>query len=209
VPQIFFYLFSALAVAGAIALVSFRNPVSCAMSMVASFVGLAALFIGLNAYFVGIIQILVYAGAIMVLFLFIIMLLDLKAETLRRSRPGAVVAAVAIPLLFIVQLFGVLPQTPQPEPEPLALRDAAEGFRDKSVIKNKLANDTLPDVHLVGLTLFGSKGADHPLPSPGFNFPLQIIGILLLVASVGVTALSRKQHAAEPPGNPSRKSPHP
>ena len=50
------------------------------MSMVASFLGLAALFIGLNAYFVGIIQILVYTGAIMVLFLFIIMLLDLKNE---------------------------------------------------------------------------------------------------------------------------------
>ena len=53
------------------------------MSMVASFIGFAALFIGLNAYFVGIIQILVYAGAIMVLFLFIIMLLDLKVEANR------------------------------------------------------------------------------------------------------------------------------
>ena len=71
---VFFYAFAAVSVIGAIALVCFRNPVSSAISMVGSFVGLAALFIGLNAYFVGIIQILVYAGAIMVLFLFIIML---------------------------------------------------------------------------------------------------------------------------------------
>ena len=79
IESIFFYSFSGLAVIGAIALVLFQNPVNSAMSMVAAFVGLAALFIGLNAYFVGIIQILVYAGAIMVLFLFIIMLLDLQA----------------------------------------------------------------------------------------------------------------------------------
>ncbi|MDB4327881.1 NADH-quinone oxidoreductase subunit J, partial [Akkermansiaceae bacterium] len=78
---IIFYLFSILAVVGAVLLVLFRNPVSSALSMVLSFVGMAGLFIGLNAYFVGIIQILVYAGAIMVLFIFIIMLLDLNEET--------------------------------------------------------------------------------------------------------------------------------
>ena len=51
-----------------------------ALSLVVSFLGLAALFMSLNAYFIGIIQVLVYAGAVMVLFLFIIMLLDLRAE---------------------------------------------------------------------------------------------------------------------------------
>ena len=80
-PQLLFYLFATLAVLGGLALVAFRNPVSSAMSMVVSFVGLAGLFVGLNAYFVGVIQILVYAGAIVVLFLFIIMLLDIRAES--------------------------------------------------------------------------------------------------------------------------------
>ena len=75
--SLLFYLFSFLAVAGGILLVAFRNPVSSALSMVLSFLGLAGLFIGLNAYFVGIVQILVYAGAIMVLFLFVIMLLHI------------------------------------------------------------------------------------------------------------------------------------
>ena len=56
--------------------------------MVLSFLGLAGIFIGLNAYFVGMLQILVYAGAIMVLFIFIIMLLDLKKEE-THPRKGA------------------------------------------------------------------------------------------------------------------------
>ncbi|MDP7655806.1 MAG: NADH-quinone oxidoreductase subunit J, partial [Roseibacillus sp.] len=84
-----------------------------AISMVASFLGLAALFIGLNAYFVGIIQILVYAGAIMVLFLFIIMLLDLKAvERRQRSNPLFLIGGTVIPLIFIIQLCIILPQVP-------------------------------------------------------------------------------------------------
>ena len=99
----FFYPFSGLAVIGALALILFRNPVSSAMSMVGSFLGLAALFIGLNAYFVGIIQILVYAGAIMVLFLFIIMLLDLKAEERKKKfNPMMLAAGGFIPLIFIL-----------------------------------------------------------------------------------------------------------
>ena len=61
-----------------------RNPVASALSLVVSFLALAALYVSLDAYFIGVIQILVYAGAVMVLFLFIIMLLDLKAESRRR-----------------------------------------------------------------------------------------------------------------------------
>ena len=54
-----------------------RSPVASALSLVVSFLALAALYVSLDAYFIGVIQILVYAGAVMVLFLFIIMLLDL------------------------------------------------------------------------------------------------------------------------------------
>ena len=61
-----------------------RNPVASALSLVVSFLGLSALFMSLDAFFVGIIQVLVYAGAVMVLFLFIIMLLDNRAEERRR-----------------------------------------------------------------------------------------------------------------------------
>ncbi|MCH2062787.1 MAG: NADH-quinone oxidoreductase subunit J [Roseibacillus sp.] len=197
----FFYSFAALAVIGAISLICFRNPVSSAMSMVASFVGLAALFIGLNAYFVGIIQILVYAGAIMVLFLFIIMLLDLKAGARpQRIKPLFWVSGVVIPLAFIVQLCAILPQVPNKDPERLALKEAASSFYDpdrkpdeQSEIYRSLKNGALPDVHLIGLTMFGHKGDNPTIKTPGYNFPLQIIGVLLLVATVGVVALSLKK----------------
>ena len=79
-PSPLFYLFAAIMLIGGTMVVFMRNPVSSALSMVLSFLGLAALFVGLNAYLIGILQILVYAGAIMVLFIFIIMLLDLKKE---------------------------------------------------------------------------------------------------------------------------------
>ncbi len=67
-----------------------RNPVASALSLVVCFLALAALFVSLDAYFIGVIQILVYAGAVMVLFLFIIMLLDLKAEVRRRTNLPAI-----------------------------------------------------------------------------------------------------------------------
>ena len=197
----FFYAFATLAVIGAISLICFRNPVNSAIAMVASFLGLAALFVGLNAYFVGIIQILVYAGAIMVLFLFIIMLLDLKAPAEpQRANPLMLAGGLVIALLFIGQLVAILPQVPDLEPEPLALEDAAGDFYDherepgeQSEIYNSLSNGSLPDVNLIGLTMFGHENDNGSIKTPGYNFPLQITGVLLLVATVGVVALSLKK----------------
>ena len=74
--DILFYVFGALAVVLSLMVVFMRNPVSSAMMMALSFGATAAVMIGLGAHFLGILQILVYAGAIMVLFAFIIMLLN-------------------------------------------------------------------------------------------------------------------------------------
>ncbi|MEI6819205.1 MAG: NADH-quinone oxidoreductase subunit J, partial [Verrucomicrobiota bacterium] len=91
-PSYLFWLFSTVMLIGGAAVIAFRNPVASALSVVTCFVGLAGLFIGLSAFFVGVIQILVYTGAVMVLFLFIIMLLDLKDEE-KRSKSLVPVAA--------------------------------------------------------------------------------------------------------------------
>ena len=72
---ILFYFFATIMLGFGVAVVLNRNPVASALCLVVSFLGLASLFVSLDAYFIGIIQILVYAGAVMVLFLFIIMLL--------------------------------------------------------------------------------------------------------------------------------------
>ena len=79
-----FYLFGALALVGALLMVTSRNPLHGVLWLVISFVGLAGLFGGLGAHFLAAIQILVYAGAILVLFLFVLMLLNLRHDDLER-----------------------------------------------------------------------------------------------------------------------------
>jgi NADH-quinone oxidoreductase subunit J len=189
-PAPLFWTFAALTIACAILVVCLRNPVSSALAMVGSFLGLAALFIGLDAFFVGIIQILVYAGAIMVLFLFIIMLLDLKAETRRAPALLPAFGGILLAAVLVIQLLGVLGRSPDSPLPPLDLRAGAAALAPKAPqLAAKLEAGALPDVHLVGQTLF-----------TGHNLSLQIVGALLLVSTVGVVTLSQKAGGgARPP----------
>src|SRR3974390_506320 len=81
-----------------------RNPVTSAMFLVLTIVSLAGLFVLLHAFFLAAVQVLVYAGAVMVLFLFVIMLLDLRAEERRKIKMlsvfGGILAAASILALF-------------------------------------------------------------------------------------------------------------
>jgi NADH-quinone oxidoreductase subunit J len=185
-PVELFWIFSALMLAGGVAVVAFRNPVSSALSVVACFVGLAALFVGLSAFFVGIIQILVYTGAVMVLFVFIIMLLDLKEEKQRIGTLAPVIGGLVLVFAFTMQLVGVLSAHPDkvaPSLELAALAAAAETHPAATPrIAAELKAGSLPDVNLIGQTLF-----------TGYNLPLQILGVLLLVATIGVVTLSKRQ----------------
>src|SRR5262245_14230419 len=92
-----FYAFGLTALLSALLAVTRKNPVSAAMWLVLMFFGLAGIYVVLEAYFVAAVQVLVYAGAIMVLFLFVIMLLDLRSDEL---------AAHTGPRLKVVGLFG-------------------------------------------------------------------------------------------------------
>ena len=118
-PSYLFWFFSTIMLIGGAAVIAFRNPVSSALSVVTCFVGLAGLFIGLSAFFVGVIQILVYTGAIMVLFLFIIMLLDLKDEQKRAKSIAPIAAGLSLVIAFVIQLIGVLSRTPDKIAPPL------------------------------------------------------------------------------------------
>jgi NADH-quinone oxidoreductase subunit J len=184
-PSYLFWLFATIMLIGGTAVVAFRNPVSSAMSVVTCFVGLAGLFVGLSAFFVGIIQILVYTGAVMVLFLFIIMLLDLKDEEHRAKSIVPIAAGLTLSIAFVIQLLGILSRTPDKSAPPLdaeALAAAAGHFPEGTAIARALHDGRLPDTHLIGHTLF-----------TGYNLPLQILGVLLLVATIGVVVLSKKQ----------------
>lgn len=184
-PLPIFYIFAAMMLTGGLMVVFMRNPVSSALSMVLSFLGLAGIFIGLNAYFVGILQILVYAGAIMVLFIFIIMLLDVKDEEAHPRKGIALTAGILIPIVLLIQLAGILVSDEKSPSAPvLSLTVAAEDYDQNSVIYKKLSGGSLPDIHLIGRKLFTE-----------YNFPLQVIAVLLLVATVGCVALSKKSIA--------------
>ncbi len=184
-PSYLFWLFSTVMLIGGVSVIAFRNPVSSALSVVTCFVGLAGLFIGLSAFFVGVIQILVYTGAVMVLFLFIIMLLDLKDEGKAAKPLLPIVAGIGLVAAFMVQLIGILSRTPNVIAPPLdqaTLTAAATNPAYAGKISESLTAGKLPDVHLIGHTLFTQ-----------YNLPFQILGVLLLVATVGVVVLSKRQ----------------
>jgi NADH-quinone oxidoreductase subunit J len=159
-----FWIFAAATLLFAAAVVFLRNPVSSALSLVVSFIALAALFISLDAFFIGTIQVLVYAGAVMVLFVFIIMLLDVKAEAKRRITPAALVGGLIVSFGFVGAVARVL------------------GGFEPGKATMPVIGSPVQDVTSVGMLLFTN-----------YNLPLQIVGVLLLVATVGVIVLSKRE----------------
>ena len=162
---ILFYFFAALTLVFGVGVVANRNPVASALCLVVSFLGLAALFVGLDAYFIAVIQVLVYAGAVMVLFLFIIMLLDLKAEERRKPNIPAYAGGGLVAAAFVAQLWYVL-----------------DHFGSGKASMPPIWQRTVDDVQNVGTTLFSTD-----------NLPFQVIGVLILVATIGVVVLSKRE----------------
>ncbi len=160
-----FWIFALLTLIFGAAVVINRNPVASALSLVVSFLGLAALFMSLNAYFIGIIQVLVYAGAVMVLFLFIIMLLNLRAEEGRQINWLTSAGGLAVALIFLGQIFSVVGH----------FKMAQKPFPP-------LPGSKIDDVRNIGAALFGN-----------YNLPFQIVGVLVLVATIGVVLLSKRE----------------
>jgi len=160
-----FWFFALLMLGFGAGVVANRNPVASALSLVMSFLCLAALFISLDAFFIGVIQVLVYAGAVMVLFLFIIMLLDLRAEERRKANFAAWIGGTLVVLVFVGQLLAVLRRFPLGQQGFPAL---SPGPRD--------------DVRELGMALFTTH-----------NLPFQVIGVLILVATIGVVVLSKRE----------------
>ena len=164
-PSFLFWFFAIVMLVFGAAVVINRNPIASALSLVVCFLGLSALFMSLDAFFIGIIQVLVYAGAVMVLFLFIIMLLDLRAEERRKLNWIAFGGGFLVAFSLLVQILAVIGST----------RMAKQTFPP-------LASPQTDDVRSVGLVLFGN-----------YNLPFQVIAVLILVATIGVIVLSKRQ----------------
>ncbi len=123
-PDILFYVFALLTlVFGFLVVLNpfSQNPVTSAMFLVLTIASLAGLFVLLHAFFLAAVQVLVYAGAVMVLFLFVIMLLDLRAEERRKIRKtGALLGLLSVGAILGIFLQS-LRQSPLPAEDPLAL----------------------------------------------------------------------------------------
>lgn len=160
---IFFYLFGGLAVVMVTAMILTTNPVTSALCLVLGFFGLAGLYVLLEAPFVAALQILVYAGAIMVLFIFVIMLLNLQPQDLIGDKvsPAKFVLVGGVMVAILVSLFyGVtLPDTPFAE--------------------------LPPD--------FGSPAAVGRLLFSEYAVPFELASVLLLVAIIGAVILGKKE----------------
>ena len=163
-----FFIFAALTLIGGIGVVVNRNPVTSAFSMIVSFLGLAALFIQLNAYLVGVLQVLVYAGAIMGLFLFIIMLLDIPKAENKRFPVFTLGASVVVVGSFVTLVITVITKSGVGAAK-LPATEAQKGPGNS-------------DVHQIGELLFST-----------YWFPVQIVAVLLLVSTVGVVVLSKRE----------------
>jgi NADH-quinone oxidoreductase subunit J len=177
-----FYLFAVAAVIGAALCVVQRSAVASAMWLMSTMFSLAALFIFLHAELLGILQILVYVGAVLVLFLFVVMLLNLDREARDVRGPGGVGAAIAIGGLLLVELIALWRYTPERIVTELARLPAGMTV-------------TLPAKSAVEVAV-SQQGVVGALAEPMFRtylIPFEITSVLLLAALVGAVVLAKRR----------------
>lgn len=178
-----FWIFSAAAIITALLCITSRSAIAAALWLVSSMFSLAGLFVLLNAQFIAAIQVIVYAGAVMVLFLFVIMLLNLDEPRRRWRRRWLAVPAVAIGAVMLAQLVTLGSYTPQ---------RLAEEF---STMPNPQAALVLPEGR-AALDAFAQHGVVGAVARPlfqGYLVPFEITSVLLLVAVIGAVVLAKKR----------------
>jgi len=181
IAEIVFYAFSLLLTGAAVLVITVRNPVYAALFLVMAFFSSAAIWMLLEAEFLAIVQVLVYVGAVMVLFLFVVMMLDINLARLRegfiRYLPaGLLVAAVmATELMMVIWARGRFDTSgfPLPAPNP-------EGFSNTKAVGEWLYTN--------------------------FLLPFEAAGIILLVAIVAAIALTLRKRPEVKTQHPGRQA---
>ena len=168
---LFFYALAAVTVIGALLVVSQKNPVYSVLSLILSFFGLAGLYVLLEAPFVAVVQIIIYAGAIMVLFLFTVMLLNVPREDAAewdRShplyRPMALRIGAVLAVLLALELGWALSRTP----------GLGVGVADDQPAQSSVAE--------LGRVLFTD-----------YMFAFEVTSILIIASMVGAVVLARRR----------------
>lgn len=200
--NILFYIFALLAVLFACNMLRTSNPVTSAMSMALCFACVAAILFGLGAQFLGIVQLIVYAGAILVLFLFVVMMLDVKAEENKKGRLGAGILGAVVAGIFAGMVANIAINLPggrsgscpvkalwcdscdtascAADPREAALAaEQPENFGGPLPVVDPAASDN--DAEMIAATLFNN-----------YNIQFVILSFALLAGSAGAVALARK-----------------
>ena len=169
IHPILFWIFAVLAVVSALFMVATPNPVRSALGLVATFICVAVFYVMLSAQFIAAVQIIVYAGAIMVLFLFVIMLLNLGApEALRERGSLQPLVAVILGIAFLAVLFA-----------------SSSLIRVGGTPALETVYKPLGTVEGVGLALFAQN---QP-----WVLPFEMTSILLLIAVIGAIIMAKRK----------------
>jgi NADH-quinone oxidoreductase subunit J len=184
--SVFFWVFALAALVAALLTVMARNAVHSALFLVSTLVSVAALFVLLGAEFIAGVQILVYVGGVMVLFLFVIMLVNVGAEEREQevlfNQTGQTTAAVCFAALLVFGLFYAINQSAgRFAPSLLETSPAASAARDADLRPSETRVSRISeDTQRVGSSLYRYGG-----------LPFEIASVLLLVAIVGSVLLAR------------------
>jgi NADH-quinone oxidoreductase subunit J len=165
-----FYFFAALTVLSALAVVFNKNAVAAALCFFISLCSAGVLFVLLDAYLLAFLLVLVYAGAVVALFLFIVMLLDMQGGQRPAFKVSSVVASLLAGALLLVGVGTLAAHAKISAAAPALAPDAA----------------TLTDLKLYGAKLFTT-----------YLLPVQVVGFLLLIAMLGVIVLSKRFEGLE------------
>ncbi|HEY0811589.1 MAG TPA: NADH-quinone oxidoreductase subunit J [Longimicrobiales bacterium] len=169
IQELLWWVFAALGLGGAIGMISGRNPVASLLFLVLSFFSLAAIYVLLGAHFIGVAQVIVYAGAIMVLFMFVIMLLNLGHDYHNDVRRGAwIMAGFVSSGLIGFALSRVLGDAPV------------------------TADNAAPAIE-ASVRELGAVGAIAQPLFREFLVPFELTSILLLVAIIGAVLLAKRR----------------
>lgn len=170
--KVLFVIFAVLAVAGGLGTITRRNVVHALLCLVFTFLNIAAIFFLTQAYFLAVVQILVYAGAIMVLFVFVIMLLNLRTfeqqeQTHRGQRWTALVLSILVLAEFVIVLAGI------------TFTSARGGFTPEAIA------EAGGSTKVFGETLFNNM-----------LLPFEVASVVLLVAMIGAIILVKREKSA-------------
>jgi len=165
--QILFYAFAAVLVAAGLGVILSRNPVHSALSLVLCFFTSAVLWLLIEAEFLAIVLVLVYVGAVMVLFLFVVMMLDINLEELRSGFTRHLWLGVLVTLTVIAEIVGVI----------VAKRLGVDTTQGAAPLPAGYSN-----TQELGVALFTR-----------FAYPIEIAAMLLLVAIIAAIALTMRK----------------